>query len=531
MPRSLRPAIVAAAAWMLFVLPSAAPASAACTAPTGAYASAVLADAPVAYYRLDDPSAPTICDSSSSANNGTYTASGVTYGVAGAMLKSPDNAVAADGTAAGIGTSNAPVPITGNSSFTLESWFRSTGSPRNQALVDFGGTGNGRIAGLTVWNSASFGSCTTPNGSTVGLDEWQGVNCWDTTAVGINEYDGTWHHLAVTYDATANKLTAYIDGLGLGQQTPTNTGAFSLTSSPVRIGYWVDTTLNQHLVGDEDEVAVYGSSLSAAQIDAHYKAAGYATTVTSVAPDAGPAAGGNAVTITGTNFSTGAKVSFGGTLAQSVTVVSPTQIQATPRSHAPGAVHVTVKTPLGTSKTSNADLYAFGPPAVTGVSPTTGPTAGKTTVTITGSGFVPGATVSFGSTPSTKVTLVSGTKIKAVAPKEAAGTVDVTVTTPEGQSAASSADAYTYAAAPTVTGLSAHSGSTAGGDTITVSGTNFTPDATVRFSTTPAASVTYVSPTQLTVVTPAHAAGSTQVRVTTAGGMSATSANDVYTFS
>ena len=52
-------------------------------------------------------------------------------------------------------------------------------------------------------------------------------------------------------------------------------------------------------------------------------------TVTSVSPNNGPTAGGTAVTITGTNFAAGATVTFGGTAATNVVVVSSTTITAT----------------------------------------------------------------------------------------------------------------------------------------------------------------------------------------------------------
>jgi hypothetical protein len=60
------------------------------------YSQAVLADSPVAYYRLDESAGPTLCDSSTSANNGTYNSTGITYGAASA-LASGDPAISADG--------------------------------------------------------------------------------------------------------------------------------------------------------------------------------------------------------------------------------------------------------------------------------------------------------------------------------------------------------------------------------------------------------------------------------------------------
>jgi len=73
--------------------------------------------------------------------------------------------------------------------------------------------------------------------------------------------------------------------------------------------------------------------------------------VTSVAPTSGPAVGGTAVTLTGTNFVSGASVSFGGTTATNVVVASNTSITATTPAHAAGTVNVVVTNPDGQSGT------------------------------------------------------------------------------------------------------------------------------------------------------------------------------------
>ncbi|MGH2912007.1 MAG: hypothetical protein ACRDJ3_05980 [Solirubrobacteraceae bacterium] len=122
--------------------------SAACPGPSGdAYAKAVLADAPIAYYRLDESSGSTLCDSSISATNGTYKASSVSLGSSGVLLNSPDTAVQGSG-GGGIGDSGPGV--SGNHSFTLEGWLRGTGNDQTQILVDMGTAGTGNIAGLGV---------------------------------------------------------------------------------------------------------------------------------------------------------------------------------------------------------------------------------------------------------------------------------------------------------------------------------------------------------------------------------------------
>ena len=64
------------------------------------------------------------------------------------------------------------------------------------------------------------------------------------------------------------------------------------------------------------------------------------------------------------------------------------------------------------------------------ITPSTGGDAGGTTVTITGSNFVAGATtVSFGGAAATSVNVVNPGQLTAVSPAVNPGVVDVTVTT------------------------------------------------------------------------------------------------------
>jgi hypothetical protein len=95
-------------------------------------------------------------------------------------------------------------------------------------------------------------------------------------------------------------------------------------------------------------------------------------------------------------------------------------------------------------------------PTVSSLSPTTGSIAGGTSVTITGTGFTGATAVDFGGVAATSITASTtaiGTSITAISPATTtAGIVDVTVTTPAGTSAASTADQFTYELGGTVTG-------------------------------------------------------------------------------
>ncbi len=82
------------------------------------------------------------------------------------------------------------------------------------------------------------------------------------------------------------------------------------------------------------------------------------------------------------------------------------------------------------------------PPTILGIIPASGPTAGGTTVTISGSSFLSSNTVVlFGATAATNVVVVSDTTITVTSPP-GTGTVDVKVTTPFGTATFALAFAY-----------------------------------------------------------------------------------------
>lgn len=170
---------------------------------------------------------------------------------------------------------------------------------------------------------------------------------------------------------------------------------------------------------------------------------------TSVSPSSGPIAGGTSVAIAGTNFVKGATATFGSTAATNVVVVSATEITATTPAHAAGAVDVVVTNPNKKSGTLTNGYTYDGPPDPTSVSPSSGATSGETPVTIGGTGFLVGATVTFGSTAATNVVVVSPTEITATTPAHAAGAVNVVVTNPDNQSGTLT-NGYTYATAPAI---------------------------------------------------------------------------------
>jgi serine/threonine protein kinase len=169
-------------------------------------------------------------------------------------------------------------------------------------------------------------------------------------------------------------------------------------------------------------------------------------------------------------------------------------------------------------------------PALTGVSPANGSTAGGTAVTITGTGLAHATGVSFGGAAGT-ITADSGTQITVTSPP-GKGTVDIVVTTPSGTSAATDADRFTYVVPPppppAVTGISPTTGPTTGGTPVTITGTGLAHATGVSFNGA-AGTITSDSGTQITVTSP-PGKGTVDITVTTSSGTSATTTADRFTY-
>ena len=117
------------------------------------------------------------------------------------------------------------------------------------------------------------------------------------------------------------------------------------------------------------------------------------------------------MTITGTGFKSGVVVKFGDTAGTVASATSTTLSVRTPASVA-GVVVVTVtNTDGGTAMRSAGFTYiaasTTGSPTVTSFSPSFGPIAGGTNVTVTGTNFKSGVIVRFGTLPGT-VTSIDG---------------------------------------------------------------------------------------------------------------------------
>jgi IPT/TIG domain len=145
---------------------------------------------------------------------------------------------------------------------------------------------------------------------------------------------------------------------------------------------------------------------------------------------------------------------------------------------------------------------ALGAPTVTKVAPNKGPTGGGTAVKITGTDFTGATAVHFGA-HSAAFSVSSASKLLVTAPAGTVGTVDVTVSTP-------------------------------GATSVSVTGSGFALGSTAtvfKFGAVKSQSVNCTSSTACTVLAPAHAAATVDVKATVSAVSSPKStATDQFTF-
>lgn len=157
--------------------------------------------------------------------------------------------------------------------------------------------------------------------------------------------------------------------------------------------------------------------------------------LTTVSPDAGPLRGGTTVRLRGPGLRTAQSVSFGTAAATDLQVHADGSVTVrTPASTAAGPVPVVVRRRDGSEVSRDGGFTYVAAPRLDSATPSTGPAAGGTWVTLDGSALGRTTAVRFGDVASPEVRVLSPTRVQARSPVHTAGPVDITVTTPGGTS-------------------------------------------------------------------------------------------------
>lgn len=249
----------------------------AATTPGQDYAAAVLANAPIGYWPLNEPAKPesptVIANSGSVGTAGHGRAVGmlgsVVGGVTGAVSGDPDTAMLFNGHDGRIEVPYNP-DLNPTGPWSIECWARLEGwTNLHQAAL------SSRNDGAT--GSRGFIFYAAPVSNNPQWQFWTGGGLgvgWQTMAgpaLDTNEVT-RWYHLIGTYDPVTRAKAFYVDGQRVGAAAGAIVAVNELR--PIRIGGGANEspTGNYYWDGSIDEVAIYPSVLSQERVVAHYAA-------------------------------------------------------------------------------------------------------------------------------------------------------------------------------------------------------------------------------------------------------------------
>ncbi len=255
------------------------------------YPTAIEADQPLAYWRLDDASDSVVHNSGVLGSSMDAPVSGDPEATTGLLIDSTDRAAAFDGDGDRILVPNHP-QINSAGPYeqrTIEFWFRADDVQRKQVLFEEGGWTRGLNAYLQQgrlylqgWNTANDDSgSTTP---------------WGPFFVDTEVESDTTYHVALVLDQPNGTLTGYVNGIEIGHVS--GVGRFFLHLDRTAIGGVRDYTrfhdgTSSHTPANEfsgviDEVAIYAQTLAADRVRAHYFAGSSQLIVDNAAPQLRP---------------------------------------------------------------------------------------------------------------------------------------------------------------------------------------------------------------------------------------------------
>ena len=170
--------------------------------------------------------------------------------------------------------------------FTIALWIKATLAQKNHQNADgilaFGNSKNfwGNVTIFAEHETSTSDSMPLKihfNAANNG-DNWQAAS-YTGDKRWPKMYDGNWHHIAITYQASDSLYTAYRDGVQFDQMTMSPAIKFENPSQLVLAGYQeavgvVDTYKNNTWMGTFagmiDQVRLYGTTLTAADVAALY---------------------------------------------------------------------------------------------------------------------------------------------------------------------------------------------------------------------------------------------------------------------
>ncbi len=220
-----------------------------------AYYDAVMADSPIAYWRLGESSGSTAEDATANNRDLTYVNT-PTLGASGAVADS-DTAVGFVLASSEYAESTAFSGVVAAYPFTVEAWIKTTNNTDLMAVVS-----NARNASSNVFWAIDVN---------LGVARIGYSNTTYRVGGGINVADGNWHHLVGVFSAAGTRRI-WVDGV---EDTTIQTSSVTARTdlNALSIGRLGSSTPGRYFDGSIDEVAIYNVALTSTQIAAHYAAA------------------------------------------------------------------------------------------------------------------------------------------------------------------------------------------------------------------------------------------------------------------
>ena len=225
------------------------------------YSGTILGDGAIAYWRLGETFGTSATDASGNGNSGTYKG-GFTQGQSGGVLGDPDPACAFNGSTGYVGIGNAAA-LRQTGALTLEAWVKFANTSGIQIIVN---KGDGQSASGSAYEIAWI------PGTGLGFQTFIGSTRFDADQ-NFTPNVGQWYYLVGTRSATG-QLSFYVNATLVANG---NDGGAPLNDVPAGVGLGASGDGGGRLPvnGTLDDVAIYSTALTAAQISAHYHAAGY----------------------------------------------------------------------------------------------------------------------------------------------------------------------------------------------------------------------------------------------------------------
>lgn len=242
-----------------------------------------------------------------------------------------------------------------------------------------------------------------------------------------------------------------------------------------------------------------------------------------ISPSSGPT-GGATVRLTGSGFTGTKEILFGKEAGVVLQIVDDSHLTAfAPFSFFPGSVPVSIRNAQGFSGSLDPVVmytYDYSIPELTGISPSSGSTAGGTLVNLSGSGFAGTKSVQFGETYGTGLTVIDNWRLSVLTPPSSEGIVAISVTNPAGTGRSQGAPTMFHyeVPVPKLTGISPSSGSMDGGTAVTLTGSGFNGTRAVLVGGKPVTGFTIINDSQLSIITPPSSLGQFPVTIKNAYG-------------